>query len=204
MYTVMVTGGLGSGKSTLAGALCSRGAVSINLDEINRMLLSSNAMLIADLAARFGEDILDDEGAVITSLLAQRAFKNEQATKALNDISFPYITEAATDYILGVECVPRTDAKVMVVEVPLLTEVPEFARLADEVIAVVAPSDLRLARAVARGMDALDAMRRMEVQPSDAERIAIADTVYENTGSLDDMSAWVDGWFLERANLIEG
>lgn len=204
MYTVMVTGGLGSGKSTLAGALCSRGAVSINLDEINRMLLSSNAMLIADLAARFGEDILDDEGAVITSLLAQRAFKNEQATKALNDISFPYITEAATDYILGVECVPRTDAKVMVVEVPLLTEVPEFARLADEVIAVVAPSDLRLARAVARGMDALDAMRRMEVQPSDAERVAIADTVYENTGSLDDMSAWVDGWFLERANLIEG
>lgn len=204
MYTVMVTGGLGSGKSTLAGALCSRGAVSINLDEINRMLLSSNAMLIADLAARFGEDILDDEGAVITSLLAQRAFKNEQATKALNDISFPYITEAATDYILGVECVPRTDAKVMVVEVPLLTEVPEFARLADEVIAVVAPSDLRLARAVARGMDALDAMRRMEVQPSDAERIAIADTVYENTSSLDDMSAWVDGWFLERADLIEG
>lgn len=204
MYTVMVTGGLGSGKSTLAGALCSRGAVSINLDEINRMLLSSNAMLIADLAARFGEDILDDEGAVITSLLAQRAFKNEQATKALNDISFPYITEAATDYILGVECVPRTDAKVMVVEVPLLTEVPEFARLADEVIAVVAPSDLRLARAVARGMDALDAMRRMEVQPSDAERVAIADTVYENTGSLDDMSAWVDGWFLERADLIEG
>ena len=56
MYTVMVTGGIGSGKSKLVELLCDRGAVSIDLDEINRALISGNAMLISELAARFGGD----------------------------------------------------------------------------------------------------------------------------------------------------
>lgn len=204
MYTVMVTGGIGSGKSTLVGAICAKGATSIDLDEVNRNLLASNSMLIADLAARFGEDILDEDGSVVPARLAERAFKDRRSTQDLNSISFPYITEAATDRILDVDCVPLTDARVLVVEVPLLTEVPEFAKLADEVIAVVAPTDLRLARAVARGMDALDVMRRMEVQASDAQRIEIADVVYENIGSLDDMCSWVDAWFAQRSSAIEG
>ena len=67
MYTVMVTGGIGSGKSKLVELLCERGAVSIDLDEINRRLISSNTMLIDELAERFGEEILDEDGAVVPS-----------------------------------------------------------------------------------------------------------------------------------------
>lgn len=198
MYTVMVTGGIGSGKSTLVELLSAHGAVSIDLDEINRTLISSNESMIAELAGRFGEEILDEGGSVIPAELARRAFAGEQATKDLNAISFPYITEAATDYVLGVECVPTSDARVRVIEVPLLTEVPEFAQLADEVIAVVAPSDLRLKRAVARGMDALDVMHRMNVQPTDEQRIAIADTICENVSTREELKRWVDEWWRER------
>lgn len=202
MYTVMVTGGIGSGKSMLVELLCDRGAVSIDLDEINRTLISSNAMLISELADRFGEGILDEDGIVVPARLARRAFASEETTRDLNAISFPYITEAATNYILNVECVPRTDAKILVVEVPLLTEAPGFAKLADEVIAVVAPSDLRLARAVARGMDASDVLARMRVQPTDAERILIADTVCENICSIEDLGNWVDAWYSERMEML--
>lgn len=198
MYTVMVTGGLGSGKSTLVELLCKLGATSIDLDEINRSLLATNADMVAELSERFGVDILDEDGAVIASELARRAFADEQSTKDLNDISFPYITEVATGYVLGDECVPMSDAKVLVVEVPLLTEVPEFAKLADEVIAVVAPSDLRLSRAVKRGMDATDALRRMNMQAADEQRIAIADTVCENISTQDELAAWADAWWQER------
>lgn len=203
MYTVMVTGGIGSGKTTLVELICERGAVSIDLDEINRRLIASNAMLISELAARFGEEILDEDGAVIPSRLARLAFADEQSTRDLNAISFPYITEAATNYILNVECVPRTDAKILVVEVPLLTEAPEFAQLADEVIAVTAPSDLRLARAVARGMDAPDVLARMRMQPTDAERALIADTVCENICSIEELGNWVDAWYDERMEMLE-
>ena len=198
MYTVMVTGGIGSGKSTLCDMLCERGAISIDLDEINRTLLSTNGAYVRDLANRFGEDILDETGCVITSELAQRAFADEQSTKDLNAISFPYITEVATDYILDVHCTPRSDAEVLVVEVPLLTEAPDLAKLADEIIAVSAPSDMRLSRAVQRGMDASDAIRRMSLQANDTEREAIADTVCKNAATLDELSAWVDAWWSER------
>lgn len=203
MYTVMVTGGLGSGKSTLCELLCEHGAISLDLDEINRSLLASNASLVADLAQRFGEDILDEDGAIDTKVLARRAFEDDQSVKDLNAISFPYITEAASDYILNVHCVPRTDAKVLVVEVPLLTEVPEFAKLADEVITVAAPSELRLQRAVQRGMDSIDALRRMALQATDAERAEIADTICDNAGTREDLEAWVDAWWnarMERLN----
>ncbi len=198
MYTVMITGGLGSGKSTLCDLLCEHGAISVDLDEINRNLLATNTMYVQDLAQRFGEDILDENGSVITSKLAQRAFADEQSTKDLNAIAFPYIIEIATDYILDVHCTPRSDAEVLVVEVPLLTEAPDLVKLADEIIAVNAPSDIRLQRAVSRGMDSRDALRRIAAQPTDAERSAIASTICDNFGTEEDLRAWVNAWWSER------
>lgn len=195
MYTVMVTGGLGSGKSTLCKLICEHGAMSMNLDEIYRGLLESNENMIADLADRFGDDILDDAGMVIRSKLAEEAFSDEQSTKDLNAITFPYIMAMTNDYLLDVHCVPRSSSKVLVVEVPLLTEVPEFAQLADEIIAVNVPSDVRLQRAVARGMNPVDALKRLQIQPTDAERDAIADTICDNSGTEDDLRAWADAWW---------
>ena len=203
MYTVMVTGGLGSGKSTLCKFICEHGAMSMNLDEIYRGLLESNENMIADLADHFGDDILDDSGMVIRSKLAEEAFSDEQSTKDLNAITFPYIMAMTNDYLLDVHCVPCSSSKVLVVEVPLLTEVPEFAQLADEIIAVNVPSDVRLQRAVARGMNPADALRRLQVQPTDAERDAIADTICDNSGTEDDLRAWADAWWEERMNKID-
>lgn len=203
MYTVMVTGGLGSGKSTLCKLICEHGAMSMNLDEIYRGLLESNENMIADLADRFGDDILDDSGMVIRSKLAEEAFSDERSTKDLNAITFPYIMAMTNDYLLDVHCVPCSSSKVLVVEVPLLTEVPEFAQLADEIIAVNVPSDVRLQRAVARGMNPADALRRLQVQPTDAERDAIADTICDNSGTEDDLHAWADAWWEDRMNKID-
>lgn len=203
MYTVMVTGGLGSGKSTLCKLICEHGAMSMNLDEIYRGLLESNENMIADLADRFGDDILDDSGMVIRSKLAEEAFSDERSTKDLNAITFPYIMAMTNDYLLDVHCMPCSSSKVLVVEVPLLTEVPEFAQLADEIIAVNVPSDVRLQRAVARGMNPADALRRLQVQPTDAERDAIADTICDNSGTEDDLRAWADAWWEERMNKID-
>ena len=200
MYTVMVTGGLGSGKSTLCKLICEHGAMSMNLDEIYRGLLESNENMIADLAKRFGDDILDESGMVIRSKLAEEAFSDEQSTK---DITFPYIMAMTNDYLLDVHCVPRSSSKILVVEVPLLTEVPEFAQLADEIIAVNVPSDVRLQRAIARGMDPVDALNRLQIQPTDAERDAIADTVCDNSGTQDDLRAWADAWWEDRMSKLD-
>ena len=200
MRVVMITGGIGSGKSTLRRLLCEKGAVSIDLDAIARTLMDNEPSMAAALADEFGPQILDEEGAVIRSELARAAFSSAAATRAMNAITFPYITREATEYILNVHGTPRTNAPVLVVEVPLLTEVPEFAELADEVIAVEAPQLVRLARCIERGMDAQDAINRMAQQPTDEERAAIATTICPNAGTEAELRAWVDAWWVERVS----
>lgn len=198
MYTVMVTGGIGSGKSALCDLLCAHGALSLDLDEVSHRLLETDEMMIQELVEEFGPGILDEDGAIVPAQLARRAFASPEATKAMNAITFPRILEQVSDYILDVHCVPRHHAKAIVIEVPLLSEVPQLAELADEVIAVSAPSELRLARAVQRGMDADDVLARMAAQPTDPERAKLADTVCDNSGTLADLVAWVDAWWKER------
>ena len=195
MYTAMVTGGLGSGKSTLVGLLCELGAVSIDLDEISHTLLQDDDAYIAELAERFGEGILDECGAVVPARLAARAFATPQATADLNAIAFPHIMQRANDYLLDVHCTPRTSARVLAVEVPLLTEVPQFAELADEVIAVSASPELRLRRAIERGMQPADALARLQRQPTDAQRAAIATTICPNDGSPEQLRSWAQEWW---------
>ncbi len=203
MYTVMVTGGLGSGKSELVRELCALGATSIDLDEIGHLVLDEDEEARRELAACFGEDIVDGEGVVNRALLARRAFATPQATEQLDAIMSPRILARAADYLVDVHCVPVSDAPVQVVEAALLDRVPDFAALADERIAVSAPSDLRLARAVERGMDAGDACARIAVQASDAarERIAdvvcdnFADVVCDNTGTRAELAAWAQSWW---------
>ena len=92
MRVVMITGGIGSGKSTLRRLLCEKGAVSIDLDAIARTLMDNEPSMAAALADEFGPQILDEEGAVIRSELARAAFSSAAATRAMNAITFPYIT----------------------------------------------------------------------------------------------------------------
>ena len=66
------------------------------------------------------------------------------------------------------------------IEVPLLAEAPVFAELADDVIAIVAPQEVRISRAVAAGRAEDDARRRLAVQASDAQRAELADVVIVN------------------------
>ena len=86
----------------------------------------------------------------------------------------------------------------LAIEVAALTDVPQFAELADEVIAIEAPQLQRLARCVESGMDTQDAINRIARQASDTERAAIADTICDNGGSVEDLVAWTDEWWASR------
>ncbi len=204
MFTVMVTGGIGSGKSTVCRLLGAHGAATLDMDGIARSLMDHNLEMRAQLVDEFGARILDEAGEVDRAALARVAFTSPAATDALNAITFPHITRAAADYLTEVHCSPRSAAPVQVVEVPLLTQVPEFAVLADAIISVNCPSDLRLSRAIARGMSAEDALARMAAQPTDDERNAIATHVLHNAGTLEELQAAVDEWWQQTEGAWRG
>jgi dephospho-CoA kinase len=85
---------------------------------------------------------------------------------------------------------------VVVYDVPLLAETMRTTRADghsfDAVVVVTAPRDVRVARLVQRGLTAADAEARIDAQASDQERLALADHVVDNSGTLDELEAAVD------------
>ena len=198
MYTVIVTGAIGSGKSSFVSLLRKRGADYLSLDEVSRYLLIHSDEMKAAIVDAFGPNVLDDDGAIIPAQLAYLAFATPDAVELLNEITFPFILQRVADLICEPFCSTMTSAPVRVIEVPLLVEAPELAGLADEVIVLTAPYDLRMDRLVDRGMDHDDAAARDALQASDEERFVLADTIISHDGSQDDLEAKVDAWWRAR------
>ena len=198
MYTVIVTGGIGSGKSSFVELLRKRGTDYLSLDEVSRYLLTHSEEMKAAIVDAFGKNILDDDGAIIPAQLAYLAFATPDAVALLNEITFPFILQRVAELICEPFCSKMASAPVRVIEVPLLTEAPELADLADEVITITVPLDIRLERLEGRGMDRDDAAARDALQASDQERFALSDTIIDNSGSLEDLEVKANAWWDER------
>jgi len=193
MIVVVVTGGIGAGKSLASERFRARGATAIDLDDLARPLLEPGTPTFDRIVAGFGASILDSHGRIDRAELARRAFSSAEATAKLNAIVHPALT-IATKGLLE-ELSSRTESpQLVVVEVPLLVEAPEFAKLADVVLAVSADPELRLSRSVAWGREEADARARMARQASDAEREALADRVIVNEGTREEFLARIEAF----------
>lgn len=195
MYTVFLAGGIASGKSTVARMLSERGAYLIDLDQVSREVLEPGSAIVAQVAATFGEDIVNSEtGEVNRALLGKRAFDTPEDTARLEAIELPAIKTRLIE-MLNVSCCAATEPKVCVVEVPLLDRMEEMFDLADEIVAVITPLETRRRFAVGRGMAATDFDARVARQTSDEYLRAHATTVFENIGTLAQLEAMVDEWW---------
>ncbi|MEI7813699.1 MAG: dephospho-CoA kinase [Coriobacteriia bacterium] len=183
MVVIVLTGGIGSGKSVAAEYFSGRGAFAIDLDDVASRLMGPGSVLLAAVAAEFGPHILYPDGSLDRAALARASFGDADAARRLDEIVHPPVArEAVTilDELRGLPVVPD----VVVLEVPLLAEAPGLAELGDLVLAITAPEAMRVERAVARGMERADVLGRVLVQAPDSARVALADVVIENDGSL--------------------
>lgn len=188
MYVLALTGGLGSGKSTAAELFAQRGALVIDLDVIAKTLLDEVPAVRDRVAEAFGEGVLSDDGRINHRALAAAAFASEEDASRLNAIVHPAVLTAVAGALDALAL--QADApRVVVLVVPLLAESPLFLELLDSVLAISAAEDLRIERAVERGMSREDAENRVARQAGDAERREIADYVIENDGTLDEFRA---------------
>lgn len=204
MYTVFLAGGIASGKSTVASELARLGARRIDLDALSRAVLEPSSPCTKEVAAAFGEDLLDAaSGELDRSLLAKRAFADEASGKRLEAIELPYIRDALVASLAelkeqGVGGGADDGRPICIVEVPLLDRMESMLDLADEVLVVICPLELRRKRAQARGMDAADFDRRVALQPTDDYLRAHATTVIENDGTREELLASVRAWWDAR------
>ena len=200
MLLVALTGGIGSGKSTVSQRLADRGAVIIDADAIVRELQQAGSPLLDRLAARFGPDIIRDDGELDRPGLAAVAFHDDQALADLNQIVHP---EVRAEIARRIAAEADTD-HVVVVDIPLLEVAPrgravEFAA----VIVVDTPIEVAVDRLVTqRGLAEVDARARIANQISREDRLATADRVIDNAGDLAALDAQVDElweWLARRS-----
>ena len=194
MKKLFIIGGMGAGKSTARKALVDEGLPFIDLDKVGHDVLMWDTVK-EELVETFGEDILDEDGEVIRPALAKKAFVSPAETRKLNRITMPRIEDAYTDRLAKYE---REGHEAVVVEYSVFkSRASSLAYSADVIMAVLAPLDLRIERAVASGFEESDVRRRIAQQITDADRIEAADVVFNNDGTPDELRNQVLLWWQE-------
>ncbi|HUQ63135.1 MAG TPA: dephospho-CoA kinase [Acidimicrobiales bacterium] len=189
VLTVGLTGGIGSGKSTVATMLAEHGALVIDADSVAREVVLPGTPAHGAISSRFGPSVIGADGSVDRAALARVVFDDPAALADLNAIVHPAVG-AAVDERLRVIAETDPDA-VVVLEVPLLVETGWDK--GDVVVVVDCPEEVAVRRLVAgRGMTDSDARRRVAAQATREERVARADWVVVNDGSLEEVKRKVD------------
>ncbi len=192
MLRVGLTGGIGSGKSEVSRRLAAHGAVIIDADVAAREVVAPGTPGLAQIAEAFGPEVLGPDGALDRERLGAIVFRDPALRAKLNAIVHPLVGEwmraaerAAAD--------PARDDLIVVHDVPLLAENRRAGDF-DLVIVVDVPPELQVERLVSqRGMTPDQARARMAAQASRPQRLAVADLVIDNSGSLDDLDRRVAG-----------
>ena len=180
---VAVTGGIGAGKSTALESFRRHGAATVSSDEIVHHLLATDPEVKAVLVERLGEEILGDDGDPDRERIALRVFRDREALDFLEKLLHPLVSREYMAWREQLAKLPNPP-QVCVTEVPLLYEVGAETRF-DKVVVITAPTKLREAR---RGGWKDD--REARLVP-DREKAKRADFTYVNTGTLDELDAWV-------------
>ncbi len=187
MILVGLTGGIGSGKSTVSALLATRGAEIIDADVITREVQQPRSPVVEAIAGRFGEDVLDDDRALVRAKLAELVFSDPEALRALNAIVHPAVGAEINRRVNALASTP----KVVVLDIPLLTENPRTDLQGKIVVDV--PVDVQVERLVRyRGFSEADARARIARQASREDRNKGADFVIDNSGRVGDLDAQVD------------
>ena len=190
---VAITGSIGAGKSTALECFRRHGAATVSSDEIVHHLLASDLEVKRALVERFGEEILDEDGVPDRERIAARVFGDSEALDFLEKLLHPRVSLEYMDWREQLARLPNPP-RVCVTEVPLLFEAEAESRF-DKVVVITAPAKLREAR---RGGWKDD--REARLLP-DRDKVKRADFSYVNTGTPDDLDAWVAG---VMAALTEG
>ena len=187
LLLVGLTGGIGAGKSTVARLLESKGAVVLDTDAVARQVTRPGTPTHAAILDRFGAAIEGPDGEIDRARLAEMVFSDPAALADLDALVHPAVAAAVDDRLAE-----EAGSDVVVLEVPLLVEAGWTTRT-PVVVVVDCPEELAVRRLVEqRGMPEADVRRRMAAQASRAERLAHADIVITNDGSLDELVRRVD------------
>ncbi len=182
MFTVALTGGIASGKSAVADRFVALGIELIDADVVARELVEPGLAALEELVAAFGTEVLGADGRLDRPAMRRRVFADDAARQRLEAILHPRI-RAELRRRAG-----EVRSAYGMIAVPLLVESGPHYHWVDRVLVVDVPRAVQHARLIARdGVDAALADAMLDAQATREQRLAIADDVIDNSGTLADL-----------------
>ncbi len=180
MLVVGLTGGIGSGKSLAAQFFAELGALVIDADQLARDAIERGSDGFDQLIATFGDSILTN-GLVDRRALGELVFRDKDAKRKLEGIIHPIVRQEFEEAVQSLE-----KDQVLIYEIPLLFETKAMDRF-DYIVTVEADMQLRKERLLKKGLRISEIESRIAAQATREERTSIADQVFENNGSEDEL-----------------
>ena len=180
---VAITGGIGAGKSEALFAFQKAGAATVSSDEIVHHLLRTDPDVKQAIVHELGEGVLDDDGVVSRKRVGAIVFGDRAKLDFLEQLLHPLVSAEYLRWREQLAELPNPP-EVAVTEVPLLYETGGDKRF-DKVVVITAPAKLREQRRRVTRDD-----RDLRLLP-DTEKVKRADFAYVNTGTLEELDAWV-------------
>ena len=183
-----LTGGIASGKSTVADMFAELGATIIDTDVIAREVVAPGQPALDEIAASFGKSLIDDDGYLDRGALRKLIFADDKARKRLEAIVHPRIQDEAhrqSDRAAARNRLTnQAKGHYQIIVVPLLVN-SSLKDSVDRVLVVDCDEKTQIRRLTARDAESEDQAHRMlAAQSSREERLAIADDVILNDGSM--------------------
>lgn len=181
-YAIGLTGGIASGKSEVACRFEALGIVVADADIAARVALAPGSEGLAETVATFGSDILAADGGLDRAAMRRRVFADPDARRRLEAIVHPRVRA-----MLEAQC-RAAASPYAIAAIPLLAEgggraaYPWLSRI----LVIDVPEAAQLERLQRRDrIDAPLAASMLAAQANRRERLAIADDVIVNDGSLE-------------------
>ena len=182
MLKVALTGGIATGKSHVLDRFRGLGLACLDADALARGVTEAGTEATQAIAARFGQEILDAEGAVDRPKLAAIVFADDRARRDLEAIVHPAVYRAI---VAGTRAFELLGAPLVLVDIPLLFETGHAADF-DVVIATTASPAAQLERLRQRGLSEMETRQRLAAQMPASEKAARADFVINTDGTFEE------------------
>ena len=190
-HVIGVTGNIATGKTAVVEMLAALGADTIDADALVHAMMGPNSVLANALAEEFGAEIINRDRSINRPALGGIVFSAPEKLQRLEELIHPHVVGRM------VAAIHEPGEAVLVLDAIKLFEAG-IADHCDEVWVVDAGLDTRVNRLMQRnGVDAQEALRRINAQPPQSEKLARADRVIDNSGTLDETRRQVEAFWRE-------
>ena len=198
MFVVGLTGGIGSGKTVASDRFEELGVKVVDADIASRVVVEIGKPALSSIEAKFGSDVILDDGSLNRAKLREIIFKDDEAKSWLESLLHPLIGQHILDEITS------ATSKYVILVSPLLFETTQF-QMCNRTLLIDVPKDIQILRTAKRDKVPESQVEKIIASQMDRnQKIRKADDVIVNDGEISDLIAKIDEIHQKYIALTDG